>query len=347
LWRTWFDRDLVVAGKVIVKEGEKLVSKYWRSTRPLVHLPSLCIHLDRKDEFNPNKETNIKPIWSMAIVDQLFGEGVTPIADDVYNLDEKHASTLTNLIAKDLGIERGAIVNFELSLADAMPSALTGMHEEFVSSPRLDNLASSMASLDALVQHSRLKPEERDHSEIDMIMLFDHEEIGSTSAQGANSNMAQEITERIFDGSREDYFRAIHRSLMISADLAHACHPNYSEKHQSQHQPVLQGGIVLKTNANQRYMTDGVGTAILRTLCARVNVPLQDFMVRNDSLCGSTIGPMMAAKAGIKTIDIGAPSLAMHSIREIMGVVDLLYYQKLFAVFFDYYPELSETLLSE
>ena len=115
MWRTWFDRDLVVAGKVIVKEGEKLVSKYWRSTRPLVHLPSLCIHLDRKDEFNPNKETNIKPIWSMAIVDQLFGEGVTPIADDVYNLDEKHASTLTNLIAKDLGIERGAIVNFELS----------------------------------------------------------------------------------------------------------------------------------------------------------------------------------------------------------------------------------------
>ena len=100
-------------------------------------------------------------------------------------------------------------------------------------------------------------------------------------------------------------------------------------------------------NANQRYMTDGVGTAILRTLCARVNVPLQDFIVRNDSLCGSTIGPMMAAKAGIKTIDIGAPSLAMHSIREIMGVVDLLYYQKLFAVFFDYYPELSETLLSE
>ena len=108
-----------MAGKVIVKEGEKLVSKYWRSTRPLVHLPSLCIHLDRKDEFNPNKESHLKPIWSMAVVDQLFGEGVEAISDDVYGLDEKHCSTLTNLIAKDLGIERSAIVNFELSLADA------------------------------------------------------------------------------------------------------------------------------------------------------------------------------------------------------------------------------------
>lgn len=164
--------------------------------------------------------------------------------------------------------------------------------------------------------------------------------------------MAQEITERIFSSSvpgssREDYFRAIHRSLMISADMAHAVHPNYSDKHHPQHQPRIHEGIVLKLNANQRYMTDSVGVAILRTLCNRVEVPLQDFIVKNDSLCGSTIGPMMASKAGIKTIDIGAPSLAMHSIREMMGVVDLIYYKKLFAVFFDQYTELSESLLSE
>lgn len=221
-----------------------------------------------------------------------------------------------------------------------------------MSSPRLDNLASSLASLDALVQHSKLAPEERNHAELDMIMLFDHEEIGSTSAQGANSNMAQECTERIFaaacpEATREDYFRAIHRSYMISADMAHAVHPNYVEKHQPQHQPKLQEGIVLKLNANQRYMTDAVGQAIIRTICNRVNVPIQDFIVRNDSLCGSTIGPMMAAKVGIKTIDIGAPSLSMHSIREMMGIVDLLYYKKLFAVFFDHYPELTESLLSE
>lgn len=119
LWRTWLDRDLILAGKIIVKENEKLVAKYWKSDRALISIPSLCIHLDRMDEFNPNKETHLKPIMSMAIVDQLFGEGVQPLANDVYNLDKNHWNTLTSLISTDLGIERDAIVDFELSLADA------------------------------------------------------------------------------------------------------------------------------------------------------------------------------------------------------------------------------------
>ena len=162
--------------------------------------------------------------------------------------------------------------------------------------------------------------------------------------------MAVEITQRIFDyfgKSQEDYYRAIHRSLLISADMAHAVHPNYSEKHHSEHRPLMHNGIVIKINANQRYMTDSVGLAIIKSLALRADVPLQEFIVRNDSLCGSTIGPMMAAKAGIKTIDIGAPQLAMHSIRETCGVVDLLYYRKLFNVFFTEFTELSESLLSE
>ena len=129
--------------------------------------------------------------------------------------------------------------------------------------------------------------------------------------------------------------------------MAHAVHPNYSEKHQSAHSPKIHEGIVLKINANQRYMTDSVGSSVLKIIADRAGVPLQEFIIRNDSLCGSTIGPMMAAKAGVKTIDIGAPSLSMHSIRETMGVVDLLYYQKLFAVFYSNYTELSESLLSE
>jgi len=129
--------------------------------------------------------------------------------------------------------------------------------------------------------------------------------------------------------------------------MAHAIHPNYPEKHQSEHAPHLQKGIVLKINANQRYMTDTVGSSVLKVLAHRADVPLQEFVVRNDSLCGSTIGPMMAAKAGIKTIDIGAPQLAMHSIRETCGVVDLLYYKKLFAVFLTSYFELSESLLGQ
>ena len=255
------------------------------------------------------------------------------------------------MIAKDLGIERGQIVDFELSLGDAQPAQLIGLHDEFVSAPRLDNLASSYAALDAIIQHAKAPAEQRDHAEIDMIMLFDHEEIGSQSAQGADSNMAVEITTRLYsalgDWSQEDYYRCMHRSFLLSADMAHAVHPCYSDKHQPQHSPKIHEGIVLKINANQRYMTDAVGSSILKVIADRANVPLQEFIVRNDTMCGSTIGPMMAAKAGIKTIDIGAPSLSMHSIRETMGVVDLLYYQKLFAVFFTNYTELSESLLSE
>lgn len=129
--------------------------------------------------------------------------------------------------------------------------------------------------------------------------------------------------------------------------MAHAVHPNYSEKHHGQHMPKLHEGIVIKINANQRYMTDSVGSSVLKVIANRAEVPLQEFIVRNDSLCGSTIGPMMAAKAGIKTIDIGAPQLAMHSIRETCGVVDLLYYKKLFAVFLQEYSKLSENLLGE
>ena len=181
LWRTWFDRDLILAGKVIVKEDRRLVSKYWKSDRPLVNIPSLCIHLDTEREaFSPNKEKHLKPVMSTQIIDQLFGEGVPSITDDLYNLDKNHMKTLTSLISEDLKISRDSIVNFELSLADAMPAAITGIHQEFVSSPRLDNLASSFASLDALVAQKEKRG--RGHSEIDMVMLFDHEEVGSKSA---------------------------------------------------------------------------------------------------------------------------------------------------------------------
>ena len=164
--------------------------------------------------------------------------------------------------------------------------------------------------------------------------------------------MAAEITLRIFEGvlpgyKTSDYFRSIRRSFLISADMAHGIHPNYSEKHHSLHQPKLHQGIVLKNNANQRYMTDTVGSSILRAIADKVNVPLQDFIVKNDSPCGSTIGPMMAAKAGIKTVDIGAPMLGMHSIRETCGVIDLLYYRKLFQAFFDDYSSIPNELLTE
>ena len=187
-----------------------------------------------------------------------------------------------------------------------------------------------------------------------MIMLFDHEEVGSTSAQGANSNMVVEACERIMwnvkpDSQKEDYYRAIRKSFLISADMAHAIHPNYPEKHQPHHHPKIHEGVVIKINANQRYVTDSVSAAILRVLASESTppVPIQDFIVKQDGLCGSTIGPMIASKAGIKTIDIGAPQLSMHSIRETCGVVDLLYYKFLFACFLHDYAKLSHDLLND
>lgn len=157
------------------------------------------------------------------------------------------------------------------------PPAITGLHQEFVASPRLDNLASSLCSLDSIISHH--KEGAKDNNEVSMIMLFDHEEIGSTSAQGADSNMVVEATERIMaavkaDSTKEDYYRAIRKSYLISADMAHAIHPNYSEKHQPQHHPKIHEGIVIKINANQRYVTDSVSAAILRVIAANSTPPV-------------------------------------------------------------------------
>ena len=181
LWRTWFDRDLSLAGKVIVRDAatEKLQAMYWNAARPLMTIPSLAIHLDRQEEFKPNKELHLKPVLATGVVDQLFGEGITAISEDSFYIEERHMSSLTQLIANDLSINRDQIIDFELNCHDSQPSCLVGLHEEFVSSPRLDNLASSLCSLDALIQRSMVPIEQRNNAEIDMIMLFDHEEIGS------------------------------------------------------------------------------------------------------------------------------------------------------------------------
>jgi aspartyl aminopeptidase len=182
LWRTWFDRDLTLAGKIIVKEKGKLVSKLWNAKKPIICMPSLCIHLEsatEREAFKPNIETHCKPIIASSIVDALFGPGVKALKDDSFNIDKNHWNIFTDRIAKDLGISRESIVNFEINLADTQMANFTGFHEEFISSPRLDNLASSIAALDAIVEHHKKPASQRNHAEVDMIMLFDHEEIGS------------------------------------------------------------------------------------------------------------------------------------------------------------------------
>jgi aspartyl aminopeptidase len=179
----------------------------------------------------------LKPILATNAIDQLMGEGIEQNEDDpdIFNIKKKNFKTFLDKISMDLGIDQDQIVDFELSAYDHCPPAITGLHQEFVSSPRLDNLASSLCSLDSLIEYH--KTGDKDNKEVSMIMLFDHEEVGSTSAQGANSNMVVEACERIMwnvkpDSSKEDYFRAIRRSFLISADMAHAIHPNYPDKHQ-------------------------------------------------------------------------------------------------------------------
>lgn len=355
LWHTWFDRDLTLAGKIIIKDSATgaLSTKYWRCRDPILKVPNLAIHLtDRSGTFEPNKESHTKPVLATSVVDQLFGS-TSASGDDTYLCEEKHYRALLTRIGGDLGIDAHSIVDFELNVVDSQPAQLVGLYKEFVSSPRLDNLGSSLVALDAILDASSTP----DSAEVSMIMLFDHEEVGSQSAQGADSNMAVEATTRIYEAlasqqpaKKGDYFRAIRQSFLVSADMAHGLHPNYQEKHQSQHAPRIHQGIALKTNANQRYMTDIVGATIIRAVASQADpqpVPIQDFMVRNDSACGSTIGPMMAAKAGIKTADIGGPMLGMHSIRETCGVIDLLHYRRLFVSFFKNFGSLPQSLMSE
>lgn len=328
-----------------------MVSKYWHAKDPLMKIPNLAIHLTtERNKFEPNTEQHLKPILASAIIDQLFGEEIQAIGDDKYQIEDKHFKTLTGRISKDLGIERASIVDFELNAIDSQPACLFGLHKEFISSARIDNLISSLTSIDSLIESHHKSS--KDNAEVSMLMLFDHEEIGSQSMQGADSNMLVEVTERVFGSvypkfTKEDYFRSIRRSLLVSADMAHSVHPNYSDKHQGQHQPKIHNGIVLKQNCNQRYATDTIGASIIRTIAEKAGVPLQDFIVKNDSPCGTTIGPIMAAKAGVKTVDIGAPQLSMHSIRETCGVVDLLYYQRLFFSFYENYGSIPTDLISE
>lgn len=201
-----------------------------------MNVPSLCVHLDRDSKFEYNKESHLKPILATNVIDQLMGEGIKAFEDrdDVYNIEQKHFTTFLDRIASDLGININQIIDFELSAYDAHRPAIFGLHNEFVASPRLDNLASSLCSLDSIVDYT--KNGDLDNAECSMIMLFDHEEVGSKSATGADSEIVSEIMERILAGTkpdttREDLFRTVKKSFFISADMAHAVHPNYSEKH--------------------------------------------------------------------------------------------------------------------
>ena len=316
LLNPWFDRDLSLAGRVSFENSKgQLTSRLIDFQRPIAIIPSLAIHLDREANKNRsiNPQTDILPLIA----------GL-PTADGS-SLD--WAQFLADQVALEHPNEGSVrVLDFELSLYDCQSAGIVGIDKAFLASARLDNLLSCHAGLMALL--------DADAEQWSLLVCNDHEEVGSTSAIGAQGPMLTDVLASI-SGTAVASRRLRERSTMLSVDNAHAVHPNFSDRHDEAHGPLLNHGPVVKINRNQRYATSGEGSALLRLLAERAEVPLQHFVVRSDMGCGSTIGPITAAETGITTIDLGVPTLAMHSIRELAGAADVNYLGALLTAFYN------------
>jgi aspartyl aminopeptidase len=304
LLHSWLDRDLALAGRVLVREHGALVSKLVRFDRAIGRVPSLAIHLERSvntDGLVVNPQTQLPPVLA---------------------LEATGALDLREEIAKEIGgIAGSAIVGHDLCFFDAQPAARIGLRGDYVCSGRLDNLASCHAATSALLAASPAPELTRG------LVLYDHEECGSQSAQGAQSTFLRHVLERLADAHPKAGAsaapRALVRSFLVSADMAHAVHPNYADKHEPSHQPLLGGGPVVKSNVNQRYATDGESAARFELWCEEAGVKPQRFVTRTDLACGTTIGPITAAVTGMRVVDVGSPMLSMHSSRETCAAADV------------------------
>lgn len=360
---SWFDRDLSIAGRVYVSEGENYVPKLIKIDKPLLRIPTLAIHLNREvnTKFEFNKETKMVPIAGQTAFDKNESEKKdehTSCADDpelqlspeqfesVQHVIQRHNQSLIELIAKEAGTTPSQIEDFELLLFDHQKSIIGGLNDEFIFSPRLDNLTSCYTATVGIIEASQELSEQRG---IQLISLFDHEEIGSVSAQGADSSFLPDILHRLtsFGEGADHFHEAMAKSFLLSSDMAHGVHPNYGEVYEGQNRPQVNLGPVIKINANQRYATNSPGIVLLKKVADKAKVPLQLFVVRNDSPCGSTIGPMLSAKLGIRTLDLGNPQLSMHSIRETGGTYDVVRLVDLFKSFFEHYITLEEKILCD
>ncbi|XP_050376106.1 probable aspartyl aminopeptidase [Argentina anserina] len=351
LWHTWFDRDLTIAGRVIVREEKDGSVSYShrlvRIEEPIMRIPTLAIHLDRdvREAFKVNAQSHLLPVLATAVKAEVNKVVVkSGKSDEVTSVNSKHHPLLIQLLADKLGCEPGHISDFELQACDTQPSLVAGAAKEFVFSGRLDNLCMSFCSLKALIDASAPESNLEDETGVRMVALFDHEEVGSDSAQGAGSPAMLNTLSRITHSFTTDsklLEKAIQRSFLVSADMAHALHPNYMDKHEDNHQPKLHGGLVIKHNANQRYATNAVTSLIFREIARNHSLPVQDFVVRNDMACGSTIGPILASGVGMRTVDVGAPQLSMHSIREMCAVDDVKHSYEHFKAYYQEFTHLD------
>jgi aspartyl aminopeptidase len=297
LLNPWFDRDLSLAGRVTFRNRAGLVKSCLIDfKKPIACVPSLAIHLDREanNARSVNAQKDIPPLLLKVKGDQ----------------QPDFRALLLQQLSADCDAEQ--VLDYELSFYDTQPAAMVGLEDDFIASARLDNLLSCYVGLQALLQSD-------DHN--CLLVCNDHEEVGSQSAAGAQGPLLKSVLERVLPEASE-LSRSIDRSMMISADNAHGIHPNFADKHDDNHGPKLNEGPVIKINANQRYATNSETSALFRHLCDQVDVPVQAFVVRSDMACGSTIGPLTAGELGVKTIDIGVPTFAMHSIRELAGSED-------------------------
>ena len=307
LLNSWLDRDLSLAGRVLLHGGE---TRLMRIERPLLRVPQLAIHLDREVSEKGlllNRQEHLAP---------------------VLGLGSSGGDEVMTLCATELGVDRPAIAAIDLMLFDVAAPAIAGARGELLFSARLDNLACSHAAITALIEAA---PAADGGDLVPLAALFDHEEVGSQSAAGAGSSFLPRVLERIAlmcsksrgaGDSREHYHRALAGSQCVSADMAHAVHPNFADRHEARHRPVLNGGPVLKVNAQQRYATSAETGARFQALCRAADVPVQHYVARTDLPCGSTIGPITSTLLGIPTVDVGNAMLSMHSCREMAGTKD-------------------------
>ncbi|MDG5800913.1 M18 family aminopeptidase [Marinilabiliaceae bacterium ANBcel2] len=314
---SWFDRPLSMAGRVTMESNNplNLDKRLVNFKKPLLIIPNLAIHLNRSvnEGVAIDKQKDLLPLAA--------------IDTDATTSKENY---LHQLIAKELNVDANKILSYDLTLYEYNKGTTMGVNDEFISSPRLDNLAMVHAGLSAL------KSAKADRS-TQILAIFDNEEVGSLTKQGADSPLFKNIFSRIvksYSSDDESFYQSVYNSFMISADMAHSIHPNYQEKHDPVLQPVINGGPVIKITANQKYTTDSESAAIFMALCKKAKVPVQQFVNRSDMAGGSTLGNVLTGQIDIKSVDIGNAMLAMHSVRELSGVKDHTYLIEVFKEFF-------------
>ena len=317
---TWFDRPLSLAGRVIVESGDILRpdTRLLHIRRPLLTIPNLAIHFNRQvnDGVKLSKQTDMLPLMAATVNEELKKEGV-----------------LLSLISEELNISISDILDFDLYLYDTTPPSTFGLLQEMISAGRLDDLSMVHASLEALITAS----DEGIPEQTNIMAVFDNEETGSQTKQGAGSPFLRSLIERIIiaqEGRGDDFYRAVEQAFMISADNAHAWHPNYSSKYDPTNHPHLGLGPVIKLNASQKYATDAVSAAVFAGICRKAGVPFQYFVNHSDVAGGSTLGNILASSLPVKGVDMGNGVLAMHSVRETGSVADHLYCIKAFTEFY-------------